>query len=127
MAKCLKCGLINEKGSSKCINCGTRFFMGMTVTRTYRYSPSQKFLLNLIKYSVIIFGVFMFYNSLNGEIDFNVFLYGDFKSILMALGVMLFYFVFNIPVFAILYFVYKLVDFALDNSEHPESVNQNEP
>ena len=58
MAKCTKCGLINEKGCKKCINCGTRFFMGMTVTRTYRYSATQKLMLIFLnmQYWLLVYG-----------------------------------------------------------------------
>lgn len=127
MAKCTKCGLINEKGCNRCINCGTRFFMGMTVTRTYRYSATQKLMLIFFKYAVLAFGIWIFINSFEGTIELNIFLEGDIKLILMALGVILFNILMNFPVFCILFFVYKLMDFAIKSSDDPESVDHDNP
>lgn len=123
MTKCAKCGLINEKGCNRCINCGTRFFMGMTVVQTYRYSPSQKLMLVILKYSILAFGIWFFFHSYDGYIDFRIFFGGDIKVILMALGALMFNFLMCLPVFAILFFVYKLLDFALKSSNDPESVD----
>lgn len=123
MAKCTKCGLVNEKGCKRCVNCGASFFMGFTVLQTYKYSPFQKVLLTIFKYFILFFGVWLFFNSFNGYIDFRIFFGGDIKLILMALVIILYYLFLYFPVYVILFFVYKLIDFSIKNSDNSNSVD----
>ena len=111
MFKCANCGYENKKGSRMCINCGSKFFMGMTVTKTYKYNQHQKKLLTMIKYLFLGIDIYFLWQCVSIFLET-----GDASIETYAIIILALIFT-HLPGIAICFFIYKMLDFSLKNAE----------